>query len=176
MKPVNFIKNDEKENFRKKSNINKSILFLLPVLLILGLIAIDYLNLKKEISHVSDEIFVRDEEVMSLKMETEILEKMVLDLKNSQRFFTNLDKNAQKFDKIISLLDISSKLESNNIFLTSVSLEVTFTLIGNSLEKESVDNWIEILNENGGNFYIGELNFSNGFYTFILNEGGEVND
>ena len=176
MKPINFIKNNEKESFRKKLNLNKFLLFSLPLLLILGIIAIDYLNLMKEISHVSDEISVNEEEVMSLKNETETLEKMVLELKDSQQFFTSLDENTQKFEKIISLLDTSSKLESNNIFLTSISLEETFTLMGNSLEKESVDNWLEILNENDGNFYIGELNFSNGFYTFILNEGGKVNE
>lgn len=176
MKPVNFIKPEGQVKLRNGFKINRIIIFTLPLVIVFGLITLDYFHLKKDVSSVKDEILISEEEMMILKSQTETLEEMLSDLKNSQYLLSNLEEKTQKAEKIINLLNISSELESNNIFFTSIALDETLTLMGNSLEKESVNHWLDTINGAENDFYIGELSFSNGFYTFIITERGENDD
>lgn len=176
MKPVNFIKPEGQVKLRKGFKINRIIIFIIPLVIVFGLIILDYFHLKKNMSSVKDEILISEEEMMILKSQTETLEEMLSDLKNSQYLLSNLEEKTQKAEKIINLLNISSELESNNIFFTSIALDETLTLMGNSLEKESVNHWLDTINGEENDFYIGELSFSNGFYTFIITERGENDD
>ncbi len=172
MRPVNFIKLNNKGKDFTKIILNKKLMYICPVLLLIMLLGIDYVNLKNKIP-IDENYFVEEKEIQLLKKEANEYEEEIEVLSKWQQFYFSLSDKKVNEKKIVDILKTIEEIETENIFATNISYEENITIIGNSIDKESIYEWKKIFEENNIDMSILELNFSNGFYSFTMIHGGD---
>lgn len=170
MRPINFIDIEKEE---KTNNIFNILLLAIPFLIIIFILFIDYNIILKDSNNV-EALGYSENEILKIKNDIEKLEN---DKEKLSMTLEKLDHLDNRNEQIIltNILNTSIDRNSEKNFVTKINYNNDETTIeGNSIDTKSPEDDLIYFNSKfNENLYIYEMNFSDGFYTYILKEGVE---
>lgn len=175
MKPVNFLSESNKQvKSIKKSLDKKSLLKLIPFIVLICIIINDFYKLEQQLINFNTNPEVDDKIISELESRIEELESNYIKYSNIESDINNLKtiKNCNK--DFIETLENIIYLENNNSFINFIEYNKNIYISGVSLKKEFINDWINKLNTGNKVYKLQEVNFHEGHYTFSIYEGDKL--
>lgn len=168
MRPINFI--EFKETKQSKDKEFSKILMILPLLILLVIILYDYKTLNQTylLNQNSNNLY-SEEEILNIKEEIELLKTEKDELSKTLSVLNSLDKRSNQ-DLFNDLISMSINKDTDQDFLVELSyFNDEFYYKGNSIDTSIPENKVVYFNDNNErNLFIDNLDYSNGYYTYIL--------